>query len=76
VEENRERAQRWFAQKGVRLNCTQCGGDAFDQGGVVALFAANAEDLQQGHALKAYPLACTNCGHFILFRAEGMGLEE
>ncbi|MDP9476201.1 MAG: hypothetical protein M3R38_11065 [Actinomycetota bacterium] len=75
MEENRERALQWFEDRGVDLNCTQCGGENFRQGGVVALFAAAPEDFAQTHHLAAYPVICTNCGHFILFHAGTMGLE-
>ncbi len=76
MEEDQRRAAEWFVEKGVDLKCTQCGGTTFNRGGVVALFAADPGDREQGHGLKAYPLACDNCGHFILFHATQMGLEE
>ncbi len=75
MEKDQRRAAEWFVEKGVDLKCTQCGGRTFNRGGVVALVAADPGEREQGRGLKAYPLACANCGYFVLFDAGTMGLD-
>jgi hypothetical protein len=67
---------RWMADRGVELKCTQCGhqsfGGAFD---MVVLPAPSLDDAEQGMmGYAAVPLMCENCGHFELFSASLMGL--
>jgi hypothetical protein len=76
----------WFAAKGVNPTCSQCGSESFEELPVdrkgrpqpwVSLVTSiyHRTDGTIATRVRAYPLMCTNCGHFVLFSADKMGLQ-
>jgi predicted nucleic-acid-binding Zn-ribbon protein len=74
--EHGAQAMEWFAAKGVRVRCTQCGGEEFGGGHLIPLYVPSLQE-ERSEDVRGYtalPIMCKNCGHFELFSADLMGL--
>ena len=75
MSELERRVNEWFETKGVHPNCPQCGGESFNEVGLVTLHSPEPDDSTQGmRGYWVFPIECANCGHFLMFNADRMGL--
>ena len=76
------KANNWFAAKGVKPTCPQCGSENFDQPqgwkgrrtNAVGMITAIGRGGTIRGTLATYPLECANCGYLLLFSYEKMGI--
>jgi hypothetical protein len=74
----------WLSAKGVKPECSQCGGTSFEevQGrgsrlvqllGLLGVDPHGRYDSGSRGGFTVYPLICTNCGNVLFFSARKMG---